>query len=386
MIRTFVVRSAALSALLVAAPLALRAQGTPSDTAKPVKVVTPNLDFSGWVFGSFSMQTDSAAKAANGGKAPNKFDVGRAYLTFKMPAGDRASVRVTTDIRQGQSAAGAYQGWFARLKYAYLQYDYLKKTPTGASAFARIGALHTVVIDHEENFWPRYLDKTPIEHFGFFSSADIGLATGITLPNKLGEVYATITNGNGYENPEADRFKDYAARLSITPLAKTPGLLSTFTISPWVYRGNAASKFAVTDSVTDGLARNRWGVFVGNKDRRLSFGADYAERTDGNETGTDVASRVVTDVTGQLFDVFAVVRPLEFSNPSLKSSFGLVGRFDHFKPNKDVDGYTRFIVAGIFWEPTPKTSFALDYQESKPQNGLGGAESKTWFLHWQAYF
>jgi hypothetical protein len=106
----------------------------------------------------------------------------------------------------------------------------------------------------------------------------------------------------------------------------------------------------------------------------------------GARPGADVASRVVTDVKGQLFDVFAVVRPLEFSNPSLKNSFGLVGRFDHFKPNKDVDGYTRFIVAGIFWEPTPKTSFALDYQESKPQNGLGGTESKTWFLHWQAYF
>ena len=44
------------------------------------------------------------------------------------------------------------------------------------------------------------------------------------------------------------------------------------------------------------------------------------------------------------------------------------------------------IVAGIFWEPTPKTSIALDYQESKPQSGLAGTESKTWFLHWQAYF
>src|SRR5690606_13739860 len=40
----------------------------------------PGLDFSGWVFGDFQLTTDEASKAANGGKAPNRFDIGRAYL------------------------------------------------------------------------------------------------------------------------------------------------------------------------------------------------------------------------------------------------------------------------------------------------------------------
>ncbi|HEU4584544.1 MAG TPA: hypothetical protein VFR95_02295, partial [Gemmatimonadaceae bacterium] len=41
------------------------------------------LDFSGWVFGDFQLTTDEASKAANGGKSPNRFDIGRAYLNFR---------------------------------------------------------------------------------------------------------------------------------------------------------------------------------------------------------------------------------------------------------------------------------------------------------------
>jgi len=173
------------AASLAVVPLTARAQYPASDTTKAdtakspdspkpappataAKPATPGLDFSAWVFGDFQYQTDDAAKAANGGSAPNKFDIGRAYLTFKGPLGDRVSYRVTTDIKQG-GGTDSYKGWFVRLKYAYLQYDYMKPIADGASAFARIGVLHTVVVDHEENFWPRYLAQTALEKNGFRS-------------------------------------------------------------------------------------------------------------------------------------------------------------------------------------------------------------------------
>lgn len=384
----------AASMLILAAPLTAHAQDTTSarDTTQKhppaaPKVATPALDFSGVIFGNYQFQTDSAAKAANGGKSPNKFDIERAYLTFKMPAGNRASIRVTTDIKQ-QTNNSFYQGWFVRLKYAYFQYNVVQPTASGLSALARIGVLHTVLIDHEESFWPRYLGKVAVERAGFFSSADVGAAAQLTLPGHWGELYGTLTNGNGYESPETDRFKDVALRLSVTPLARQTGLLQTLTISPWFYRGNAASKFATdsVDPITSGLARNRWGVFVGNRDRRLTFGAEYAERTDGSEAGATPAARTVTDVTGRLYDAFAIVRPLEWANPKTPSSVGAVFRLDDFKPNTDVDGRTQFITAGVFWEPTRSTALALDYQRTKPQNGLSGTESSIWYLHWQANF
>jgi hypothetical protein len=353
----------------------------PTPAAKPLG----GLDFSAWVFGNYQLQTDSAAKAANGGSKPNKFDIGRAYLTFRGPLGDRTSFRVTTDIKAGTSA-DTYKGWFVRLKYGYLQYDYAKPSPQGTAAFARIGMLHTVVIDHEENFWPRYLAQTAVEKNGFFSSADLGAATQITLPNKWGEVYGDVVNGTGYENPENNKYKDFQLRVSLTPLGQTNGLLKTLAISPWVSSGGNASTFLndPTNPNTNKLTKNRYGVFVGNRDRRLTFGAEWAQRKDESDGAT--AAAPTTTVTGQLLDGFVILRPFEFQNPDAKSSFGVVGRFDKWKPNKDVAAWQQFIVAGIFWEPTRKSALALDYQMQEPKSGLSGTKSETWFLHWNLVF
>jgi hypothetical protein len=382
---------ATATAAVLAAPLTARAQ-TPSaadDTtaAQPAPPAKPALDFSGVIFGNFQLQSDSLAKAQNGGTTPNRFDIERAYLTFQLPAGGRAGIRVTTDIKQ-QAGSSGYDGWFIRLKYAYLQYTAVRPTASGMSLLGRIGVLHTVAVDHEEHFWPRYLGKVALERNGFFSSSDAGLAAQLSLPHQWGELYGTLTNGNGYEHPETDRFKDVALRLSLTPLARQAGILKTFTISPWFYRGEAASGFA-TDAVnpiTDGLARNRWGIFVGNRDRRLTFGVEYAQRTDGTEAGATPATRTEDDVAGRLYDAFAIVRPLEWANARVESPVGIVFRLDDFTPNTDVDGSTRFVTAGVFWEPTPSTALALDYQHTTPRNGLAGSESSTWYLHWQASF
>ena len=391
--------SALVVVSLVAVPLTARAQYSTPDTTKSdttkkhdappaAKPATPGLDFSAWVFGDFQYQTDDAAKASNGGSAPNKFDIGRAYLTFKGPLGDRVSYRVTTDIKQG-GGTDSYKGWLVRLKYAFLQYDYMKPNANGASAFARLGVLHTVVVDHEENFWPRFLAQTAVEKNGFFSSADLGVSTGITLPNKLGEIYADVVNGMGYDNPENNKYKDFQARVTLTPLMKSTSILKTLTISPWFSYGGNASVFlnSPTDAITDRLDKNRYGIFVGNKDRRLTFGGEYAERKDGADNNTtDVTLDQIVSTTGQLYDAFAIVRPLEFSQPDIKQSFGLIGRYDHWKPNKDVAGYVQFLVAGIFWEPTRKVTLALDYQEQSPKSGISGAKAQSIFLHWNLVF
>ena len=67
-----------------------------------------------------------------------------------MPAGDRASIRVTTDVfqQQGNGADAFYRGWAIRAKYAYLQYELLKSAYWNANI--RGGILQNVVIDHVE--------------------------------------------------------------------------------------------------------------------------------------------------------------------------------------------------------------------------------------------
>ena len=394
-------RLVALLALAAAAPLASLAQ-TPDPAAKPV---APPLDFSGLMFGSFSYRTDSATKLANGGKERSQFNLDRLYLTFRMPAGEDASLRVTTDVFQ-QSPSTYYAGWALRVKYAYLQYNVLHDIGgmKGFNAVARVGILHTVAIDHYETFWPRYLGQAAIEQNGFFSSSDAGAAVLVTLPGKRGEVYATITNGAGYTSGETNRFKDLGLRLSLTPFANDKHLLSTFTISPWFYTGKNASAHqtdatpATLGPVADGLRNDRWGILVGNKDRRLTVTLDYGQRTESFESGANTVASplVVADTSGTVTSAFALVRPAELLDASKKSPWGALFRYDTFVPKSNavagVGGSAprqQRIVAGVFWEPNARSTIALDYQGLTFSNYTPATEpavQSTLFLHWYVTF
>ena len=354
------------------------------DTAKQAAPAPPASIFSGVLYANFQYRGDEGPA-----KATNKFDLERAYLTFRVPAGDRASVRLTADVFQ-QTATGSdafYRGWVVRAKYAFLQYDFLK----GASwnGLARAGLLQTVVIEHVETFWPRWLSQSPVERAGFFSSADGGISALVTLPNKLGEIYTTITNGPGYTSRETDRFKDYSARISLTPFGGSDiNLLKAFTLTGWTYRGAVGSSFVnggpgQIGPIGSSLPRNRSGFFVGLRDPRIVLGADYALRTDGSETGanTVLSPRVESDSTGRLISGFTILRPLQILNEKSTFPLGLLARWDRFKPNRDAAPYSNVVIAGLIWDLNKRTSLALDYQEQTPHGGPVVAPAKTYFLH-----
>ena len=375
---------------LLALPLAISAQ-QPADTTKPAPTPTVSIpvDFSGVLYANYQYRADQA------NKAQNKFDLERAYLTFRMPAGDRASIRITADVFQQTNPANDayYRGWVVRAKYAYLQYDLIKSATWNANI--RGGLLHNVVIDHMEQFWPRWISQTPIERAGFFSSSDAGVATLWTLPGKFGEFYATIVNGPGYTSREVDRFKDYAARISITPFSNADNkILRTFALTGYTYQGAVASKFVAggagqVGTVGNHLPRTRSGAFVGLRDPRLAAGFEFDTRKDGGELGANtVASpRVEADSTGRLIAGFAVVKPFQLLDPGSTLPLGLVARWDRFKPNTSVSGYLQTVIAGLTWDLTKKTALSLDYQEQIPKSGLVGATvSQTYFLHLVANF
>jgi hypothetical protein len=390
------IRTIALIAALVA-PVALAAQ-QPVDTTRPAPPPAPAsaptptvsipVDFSGVLYANFQYQ---GAKGAT--KSQNKFDLERAYLTFRMPAGDRASIRITADVFQQQTtgADAFYKGWVVRAKYAYLQYDYLKSG--GWTGVARGGLIHNVVIDHIEQFWPRWISQTAIERAGFFSSADAGVGTLVTLPNKFGEFYSNVVNGPGYTSRETDRFKDYAARLTITPLSGSSNrVIRTFALSGWTYQGSIASAFAAggagqVGQIGSSLPRTRAGVFIGVRDPRLSAGFDWATRKDGFETGANtlLSPRAEVDSTRRLISGFATVKPFQLLN---EQSFplGLIGRWDRYKPSSGAPGYINTVIAGLTWDLNKKSALSLDYQEQTPKNGVIAATTKTYFLHMVANF
>lgn len=384
---------ASIAASMTLLPFASLAQQPPPDTARAPasSSATPSviaLDFSGILFANFQYRGDGGVQ-----KSQNKFDLERAYLTFRMPAGDRASIRITADVFQQNNAPNDsfYRGWVIRAKYAYLQYDLVKRASWGANI--RAGILHNVVIDHIESFWPRWLSLSPIERAGFFVSSDVGVATLWTLPGKWGELYATIVNGPGYTSHETDRFKDYAARISITPLSNARNkILSTLALTGWAYEGAIGSSFATgglgqVGAIGSALPRTRSGLFAGVRDPRLAAGVEFDRRTDGGETGanTTASPRMEFDSTGRLVAGFVMIKPFQLRNPSSRFPLGLVARWDRFTPNMNLTGHIDTIVTGLTWDVNKKVSVSADYQEQTPHAAIAAA-TKTYFFHLVANF
>ena len=376
------------------APIALLAQ-QPADTTKPAAPppaasVSIPVDFSGVLYANFQYRGDAGAA-----KSTNKFDLERAYLTFRMPAGDRASIRITADVFQQATPPNDafYRGWVVRAKYAYLQYDYLKSA-TGWNGLVRGGLLHNVVIDHVESFWPRWISQSPVERAGFFSSSDAGVATQLSFPNKFGELYATIVNGPGYTSRETDRFKDYAARLSLTPFSGSSNkVIKTFALTGWTYVGAVGSQFVAggpgqVGTVGSSLPRTRAGIFAGVRDPRLSIGAEWDTRKDAREGGanTVLAPRVEIDSTGRLIAGFVTAKPFQLLNDKSTFPLGVIARWDRFKPNTATDAYINTVIGGLTWDLNKKTALSLDYQEQTPHSGAIAAATKTYFLHLVANF
>jgi len=344
------------------APVALQAQSASA----------PRVDISGILFGAFSVRTNPEAQSAN------RFDLERVYLNFRAPVAERISIRITPDISPQQSGVG----YVIRTKYAFLQYD-RPANKAGWSGLVRAGALQTVAIEHIETFWPRWMGTASTERFGYFSSADIGVAAQVNLPKKRGELYAVVTNGNGYANPESDRFKSYAARLSLTPFAAGKhGLWTTLTVSPWIDINRGASKFAQggagqVGAIGEGLTKNRVGVWAGIKDPRLVLAGGYSQRVDDTESGANtVASpRRITEVTGRLVSGLLVARPAQLLDSTSTSRWSVLLRYDAITPNTELSQSNHLFESSLIYDLTrsKRAQVAFDYQEtlgSVPANAI----------------
>jgi hypothetical protein len=363
----------------------------PADTQPtPPPAPAPSLpfEFSGILFANYQYG------GAKGNRAVNRFEAERAYLTFRATPGEHFAIRITTDLYQQRDTTRDqyYRGWAVRAKYAYGQYDFIRGIGDELKANVRLGILQTVVVEQEEQFWQRGLSQVAIEQNGFFASADVGAAATFTFPKKYGELYATITNGPGYTSRETDRFKDYAARLTFTPLANTYGFFKGLTISPWYSNGDRASDFArrrgTVRAVPTALRKDRGGVFVGLRDPRLVLGAQLAQRWDvfeSADTTRDVTPTSV-DRTGRVLSFHTTVRPLTYINSAPNWPVALVFRYDRITPDTDRDPFVRNTIAGIQWEFNRRTSVTFDYQNASPKDGSTATDNKVYFLHLIAGF
>jgi hypothetical protein len=253
-----------------------------------------------------------------------------------------------------------------RLKFAYLDYAAMQ----GLSV--KFGMIPGVWSSTEETQWRyRGIDKTLSDKNGYFSTADLGLSATYTLPNKLGEVAAYMLNGDGFTAPEANRFKDYSFRTTITPFGSVEALKS-FAVSGLYSVGAAGT--------TRALQRDRFGAQVGYSYSYVSVGAEYLVRKDA-PTNPDTVR------TGNAYSLIAEVKA-PFAD--LQSKLSMLVRFDGVEPNVDKGGdMTHFLIAGIVWKVTDKLTVAIDNQLlicelnslKRTTDNVMLDTDRRWFLH-----
>ena len=147
----------------------------------------------------------------------NNFDVTRAYLNVNVQVSDNIRFRFTPDIRRvtDSSLAGSL---VVRVKYAFAQFDNI--TPR---AWIRFGVHQTPWLDFEESINRYRVQGTMFAEREALipGSADFGVSYFTPLPNGYGEVHGGVYNGEGFGQPEANKYKSVQGRATVRPLPNT---------------------------------------------------------------------------------------------------------------------------------------------------------------------
>lgn len=360
-----------LAALTASLPAIVSAQQATPPAPAPA---SPAVEMSGILFPQFIYG------GPRGARSENRFELERAYLTARARVADRTSIRVTADVFRPTATAS----YTMRAKYAYAEYAYWTegKGFMRSNGQARIGMQPTVIIEFEEQFWPRWVGQVALERAGYFSSSDLGASTTLTFPGGA-ELFGMVSNGSGYATPENDRFKDWSMRVSVAPFGSTGGM--GLVVSPWVYKG--ARESAIVDN--EGRKKDRAGVFAGFRSAAVTLAGQLATATNERESGTPATLRT-DDRKNTLLSVHVQLRPFAMTHPQGSRAWGILARWDRIRSD---DLYVpsggafpvqdgRFIVLGLTHDLNSRASWALDYQQQSPSGASAPAlDLRTYNLH-----
>ena len=163
----------------------------------------------------------------------NAFDVTRAYFNVNAQVASRVRFRFTPDIRRitDGSLAGSLT---VRVKYAFAQFDTLGRT----GSWGRFGLHQTPWLDFEESVNRYRVQGTMFaEREGLIpGSGDFGASYFTPLPGGYGEVHGGVFNGEGFTQPEVNKYKSVQGRITIRPFPNR-GIAHGFRVSGFYNAG-----------------------------------------------------------------------------------------------------------------------------------------------------
>ena len=278
-----------------------------------------------------------------------KFDISRVYLDFKKALEGNAAVRVTTDIERinpvtkvsPETTDGRFDLF---LKYAYFELNSLNIPLIGLNTLM-LGQSSTHWTGVVENFWKfRYIQKTMMDYFGIFTTADLGLAAKGQL-NAIGPVnyHATLMNGSGFKAAETNPEKNFAVTFSGDPLT----LDKSNKIS-------AALGVYVKDVPVDGKSPNHGET----SDLYNSINGLAAWQFTNIGNGVLFAEYMLGNNAGSLSDGLSVGGQYE-----IWPSVNLLARVDDYDPSADQSNDHRVLdIFGVEYKWGTDVRMALDWQ------------------------
>jgi hypothetical protein len=284
------------------------------------------------------------------GKGFNKFDLSRVYLTVKSKLSQQVSVRITADV---DAMDGTMRELY--LKYAYLDWDVSRVIPYST---VRFGLQQTGWIDYMNKVWGRrYVAKTLMDEYKALSSADYGVSELVKLPNGYGHGAIQILQGPGYKGKEENRYKDFSAFVFLKPLVTVPDLAASM-VGAYAYKGFSDETDITSENKKDrvaGMASLAYGGIV-----RVS--GEYFMSWDRVHPGD------TEDLKKEGISVFGDIR-FPMAHSTFLRQIALVGRYDLYDPNQDVDNNERtYLIAGAEWTVTDGFSLMPNFQRQKTKN------------------
>jgi hypothetical protein len=224
-------------ALILALPLILSAlpsfaQTTQSPPPSPAPQAAPaQPEYPIVRFGMLSyLQYNAEVENRDG---LNSFDVTRAYFNVNAQVASRVRFRFTPDIRRitDGSLAGSLT---VRVKYAFAQFDTIGRP----GSWARFGLHQTPWLDFEESINRYRVQGTMFaEREGLIpGSGDFGASYFTPLPGGFGEVHGGVFNGEGFTQPEVNKYKSVQGRITIRPFPNR-GIAHGFRVSGFYNAG-----------------------------------------------------------------------------------------------------------------------------------------------------
>ncbi len=307
--------------------------------------ISQDGEFSGVVYYNYTY--DLTEDAAN----DDGFALNRVYLTYTKELSKGISYKFQTDINSSATPKEVY------LKNAKVDWE------------SRIGKLTiglqgmNVFNIAEKNWGFRFLEKSPMDMYGFSSSADMGV--GYSGKLSIIDYSLMVTNGTGYKNNENNKYKKISAQFVYGEknLIKNDGFNVGLSYTTETYE----REFNKTENQT------LIGLFCGYSSNGLRVGGEYDMYThplyDITETYTPNDMDQITSQIMAVYTSYKITSKLE----------GLV-RYDMYDPDTDTDkNGANYMIAGLNYYPVKGLIITPNLRLTTPEEGEGITHAKLNF-------